>query len=252
FEQIIFGPVKSRRLGISLGVNLLPTAHKHCSFNCVYCECGWTKTHQVKEGFPAADQIGKALEEKLASMKKKDALLDSITFAGNGEPTLHPQFPEVVDIVTKLRTQYYPDALVSVLTNSTMATIPKVALALLKTDRPILKLDAGTEETFKRINKPLVKVSLEEIVEALERFSGKGIIQTLFVKGSHKGQTIDNTTEEEVNAWLEHLKRIRPVMVMIYPIARSTPEENLEVVPFETLNDIASRVEALGIATEVY
>jgi wyosine [tRNA(Phe)-imidazoG37] synthetase (radical SAM superfamily) len=252
FEQIIFGPIKSRRLGISLGVNLLPTARKHCSFNCIYCECGWTKTHKVEEGFPDATQIGQALEEKLQTMKRKQALLDSITFAGNGEPTLHPQFPIIVDIVTDLRTRYYPDALVSVLTNSTMATLPEITEALLKTDRPILKLDAGYEDTFKKINQPLVNITLEEVVQALEKFRGKGIIQTLFVKGTHKGQIIDNTTDKEVDAWLHHLNRIQPAMVMIYPIARSTPEETLEVVPFETLNAISSRVEALGIPVEVY
>lgn len=252
FEQIIFGPIRSRRLGISLGINLLPTVRKHCTFNCIYCECGWTLTKDVDEGFPVSAQIKQALEEKLKSMKSKEALLDSITFAGNGEPTLHPHFAQIIDDTIELRDTYYPQAKVSVLTNSSRASNPTIAEALLKTDQPILKLDAGTEETFNRINKPLMKTSLEDIVGSLEAFQGKAVIQTLFVKGTHKGEIIDNTTDEEVEAWLGHLKRIKPRLVMIYPIARSTPEENLEVVPFEKLNEIAGRVGALGIETEVY
>ncbi len=252
FEQIIFGPIKSRRLGISLGVNLLPTVRKHCTFNCIYCECGWTRTHEVEKGFPPAGQIREALEEKLAGMKKKNSLLDSITFAGNGEPTLHPEFDQVVDITIELRDKYYPDAVVSVLTNASKASEPSVMQALLKTDQPILKLDAGTDETFQLINNPRIKVSLPQIVSSLEAFKGKAIIQTLFVKGIHKGIAIDNSTDEEVDAWLQHLNRIQPRLVMIYPIARSTPEETLEKVPFDRLMEIARKVEALGFEAEVY
>ncbi len=252
FEQIIFGPIRSRRLGISLGVNLLPTACKHCTFNCVYCECGWTKAHEVEPGFPGAGIIREALEEKLASMQKKNTLLDSITFAGNGEPTIHPEFPRIVDDVVELRNNYFPDARVSVLTNASRAGDPQIAKALLKTDNPILKLDAGTQEMFEKLNNPRIPVSLDDVLKSLEVFRGKGVIQTLFVKGTHKGEVIDNTTEEEVSQWLKHIERLKPRLVMIYPIARSTPEENLEVVPFEVLNEIAWRVEKLGIETEVF
>ncbi|TVQ10600.1 MAG: radical SAM protein [Bacteroidetes bacterium] len=252
FEQIIFGPIKSRRLGISLGVNLLPTVRKHCTFNCIYCECGWTQTHEIEKGFPVATQIKEALEEKLAGMKKKNALLDSITFAGNGEPTIHPEFPQIVDFTIELRDKYYPDAMVSVLTNASKASDPSIAMALLKTDQPILKLDAGRDETFQTINNPGIDVSLGQILSSLEAFKGKAIIQTLFVKGIHKGRVIDNSTDEEVDAWLEHLKKIEPRLVMIYPIARSTPEETLEKVPFERLMEIARKVEALGFEAEVY
>jgi wyosine [tRNA(Phe)-imidazoG37] synthetase (radical SAM superfamily) len=252
FEQIIFGPVRSRRLGISLGVNLLPATQKHCSFNCIYCECGWTDTQKVLEGFPVAGEIKSALEEKLSAMHSKGAMLDSITFAGNGEPTMHPHFAQVIDDTIALRNKYYPDADVSVLTNSSFAADPEIADALLKTDKPILKLDAGTEETFRKINQNLTPVTLEKIIEAIVKFEGKAIIQTLFVKGTHNGLVIDNTTPEEIEFWLAHLQRIKPKLVMIYPIARGTPEENLEVVPFETLQEIARKVEQLGFEAEVF
>jgi wyosine [tRNA(Phe)-imidazoG37] synthetase (radical SAM superfamily) len=252
FEQIIFGPIRSRRLGISLGVNLLPTVQKHCTFNCIYCECGWTQTQQVQEGFPTSGQIKQALEEKLKAMHSKGAMLDSITFAGNGEPTLHPHFSQIIDDTIELRNQYYPQADVSVLTNATFASEPKVASALLKTDKPILKLDAGTQETFSRLNQSLVEISLEEIVSSLEKFAGKAIIQTLFVQGDHNGDVIDNTSDAEVEAWLLHLQRIKPRLVMIYPIARSTPAENLKVVPYEKLSEIAAKVEKLGFEAEVF
>lgn len=252
FEQVIFGPIKSRRLGISLGVNLLPTIRKHCSFDCIYCECGWTKTHEPDKGFPAAAEIYEALENKLKDMQAKKAMLDSITFAGNGEPTIHPQFARIVGDVVALRNLYFPDALVSVLTNASKAGDPVIMEALLKTDRPILKLDAGSEETFRKINKPHTNISLKEIVGILEKFRDKAIVQTLFVKGTHNGQIIDNTTKHEVEAWLQHIERIRPRSVMIYPIARCTPEESLEKIPFEVLQEIAAKVEQKGIEAEVY
>jgi wyosine [tRNA(Phe)-imidazoG37] synthetase (radical SAM superfamily) len=252
FEQIIFGPIRSRRLGISLGVNLLPTARKHCTFNCLYCECGWTQTHLIEEGFPDADQIREALENKLQSMVGKQALLDSITFAGNGEPTIHPQFAQIVDDVVFLRNRYYPEAKVSVLTNASTTADPLIVQALLKTDQPILKLDAGTEETFRRINNPCINISLRKIIESMAPLKGKAIIQTLFVTGTHGGKPIDNTSNEEIDAWLKHLQFIQPSLVMIYPIVRSTPEENLQVVPFDTLNAIAAKVEALGFTAQVY
>lgn len=252
FEQIIFGPVRSRRLGISLGINLLPTRRKHCTFNCIYCECGWTLTQEVEEGFPTSDDIRQALEQKLSKMKSRNALLDSITFAGNGEPTIHPHFTQIVDDTLILRDKYYPGAKVSVLTNSSRLSNPAIAAALMKTEQPILKLDAGTQTTFDLINKPLIPISLDKIVKALRLFGDKAIIQTMFVKGIHEGKIIDNTTAAEVEAWLGHLASIQPRLVMIYPIARSTPEEELEKVSFEVLKAIAQKVEALGILAEVY
>lgn len=252
FEQIVFGPIRSRRLGISLGVNLLPLNKKHCTFNCLYCECGWTLPKTGKAVFPEREEIKKALEHKLASMQAKNAMLDAITFAGNGEPTLHPAFAEIIDDTIALRDKYYPRANISVLSNATKAGDKKVAGALHKIDQNILKLDAGTQETFRKINNPKLNISLEQILGNLSLFKGQMIIQTLFVKGEYEGVAFDNTTEEELEAWLGHLKMLQPKLVMIYPIARATPAEKVEKTGPEKLWEIAQRVEALGIATEVY
>jgi wyosine [tRNA(Phe)-imidazoG37] synthetase (radical SAM superfamily) len=252
FEQIIFGPVKSRRLGISLGVNLLPVDKKHCTFNCIYCECGWTQKPSACVGFPERIEIREALKSKLSEMQKKNALLDSITYAGNGEPTIHPEFAGITDDILELRDFYFPNAKVSLLSNSSMLAKAEIKNALLKIDQPILKLDAGTEETFQLLNKPLFKTNLDIIVKNLMDFKGNLIIQTLFVKGFHDGKEIDNTSDNEVKLWLSHLQKIKPMRVMIYPIARETPVEGLIVIPFEKLSEIAHKVEKLGIEVEVF
>ncbi len=252
FEQIIFGPIKSRRLGISLGINLLPTHKKHCTFNCVYCECGWTPPADPIVTFPTRKEIKAALKEKLSSMKEKESLLDSITYAGNGEPTIHPHFAGIIDDTIKLRDQYYPDAKISVLTNASKLSYPGVAEALMKIEQPILKLDAGTQETFEALNKPRINITLNDILENLQMFKGKAIIQTLFVKGTFDGKRIDKTTEEEVEAWLALIEKLQPSLVMIYPIARATPVDTLEKINQEDLSSIADRVEKLGISTEVF
>jgi wyosine [tRNA(Phe)-imidazoG37] synthetase (radical SAM superfamily) len=252
FEQIIFGPIRSRRLGISLGVNLLPVNKKHCTFNCIYCECGWTQPPDACVTFPKREEIKASLEQKLSEMQRKNAMLDSITYAGNGEPTIHPDFLNITDDIIELRNKYYPDAKISLLSNTSRAAKPGIKEALLKIDQPILKLDAGTEETFRLLNNPGIKISLSEIIESLVEFNGKAIIQTLFIKGIYEGKSVDNTSEEEVGAWLGHLEKIKPRLVMIYPIARETPIAGLEVVSPQKLSEIAHRVEQLGIATEVY
>lgn len=252
FEQIIFGPVKSRRLGISLGVNLLPTFKKHCTFNCVYCECGWTPPEEPSTQFPTRHEIKAALQVKLKQMHAKGSMLDSLTFAGNGEPTIHPHFEGIIDDTIILRNIYYPESKISVLTNASKLGLPGVAEALMKIEQPILKLDAGTEETFRKLNNPRITTSLKGIIEDMMIFKGKAIIQTLFVRGQQGDKIIDNTTEDEISQWLIHLQRIKPQLVMIYPIERATPMENLEKVPTEELNAIARRVEALGIDTEVF
>ena len=252
FEQIIFGPIKSRRLGISLGVNLLPLNKKHCTFNCLYCECGWTLPQTGKALFPKREDVMEELEKKLSSMQAKNAMLDAITFAGNGEPTIHPEFAEIIDDTIILRDRYYPKANISVLSNATKAGKAKVAAALHKIEQHILKLDAGTEETFRKINKPKINISLKEILENLELFKGQMIFQTLFVKGTYQGEAFVNSSEEELEAWLAHLKALQPKLEMIYHIARATPAEGVEKIGPNKLWEIAQRVEALGIATEVY
>jgi wyosine [tRNA(Phe)-imidazoG37] synthetase (radical SAM superfamily) len=253
FDKIIFGPVKSRRLGVSLGINLLPETSKICNFNCIYCECGWSPF--INEGnlhFPARRDVYKALDAKLAEMKKNNQHPDAITYAGNGEPTLHPDFPGIIHDSILLRNSYFPDARIAVLSNSTTITNPLIKEALLKVDMNILKLDSAFDLTVRKHNQPRVNVKVEELIEELKKFNGKLIIQTLFLRGSRNGYAIDNTTPEEINAWLKAIKKIQPSEVMIYTISRDTPEgEDLIRVPVEELKQIASKVKKLGIKTQV-
>jgi len=253
FHDIVFGPVKSRRLGVSLGINLLPVEAKFCTFNCVYCECGWTheKTQSDKK-LPTRELVRERLEEKLKSMVETGMRPDAITFAGNGEPTIHPQFPEILEDAIQLKDQYFPEARVSVLSNASTLDKPAIFQALKKTGNSILKLDAGTEEMFRLINGPRSGITLRAIVEKLKEFQGELIIQTLFLRGNLDGKMIDNTAEPEISRWLEHIRAINPKYVMIYPIDRETPLESLEKISFAGLGKIADRVEKMGIKTQVY
>ncbi|RPH32752.1 MAG: radical SAM protein [Bacteroidales bacterium] len=250
FDSIVFGPIRSRRLGASLGINLLPVNSKVCSFDCIYCECGWTNKQQ-KGKLPIREEVRKYLDEKLMDMKAKGEELDVITYAGNGEPTLHPEFSEIIDDSIELRNRYFPKARIAVLSNATMLNKPKVVAALKKVDQNILKLDSAFDSTINLLNQPRVKFSAEELVKGLKSFEGNLIIQTMFLRGSFEGKTIDNTTDIEVNAWLELVKAIDPKEVMIYTIARDTPVIGLEKVSLKDLKGIATKVEALGIPIQV-
>jgi wyosine [tRNA(Phe)-imidazoG37] synthetase (radical SAM superfamily) len=251
FDKAVFGPIKSRRLGNSLGINLLPTDCKICNFNCIYCECGWTEP-KVSGKLTERNHLKTELRLALIDLKVKNFPLDSITFAGNGEPTIHPDFIGIVEDVTTLRNEFYPDAIVTVLSNSTTLSKPGIIEALLQTDNPVMKLDAGSEEIYQIINRSLVDVSLMKTVENLCKFEGKLIIQTLFLRGEYLGEKFDNTTEKEVKLWLQHIERIQPKYVMLYPIDRATPAKNLEKVSQEELAAIAAKVNALGIETKIY
>ncbi len=252
FDKIIFGPVKSRRLGVSLGINLLPTDVKVCSFDCIYCECGFTpKDYKKKVTLPSRSEVREKLEAKLQEMAAANELPDVITFAGNGEPTLHPEFGGVIDDTIELRDKLAPNARIAVLANATMNYKKPVFEALLKIKDNIQKLDSAFEETVKLLDAPKGNFELAKIVERLIAFDGKLIIQTMFVRGSFNGQTIDNTTEKEISAWLDLLKKIKPRQVMIYTIARDTPVQTLEKVPIEELNVIANRVRELGLDVQV-
>jgi len=253
FQDVVFGPVSSRRLGVSLGVNLLPVEAKFCTFNCVYCECGWTHEKSMHgTRLPGKEEVISKLEERLKTMKSAGTRPDAITFAGNGEPTIHPQFPEILEEVIRLRDEYFPGSVVSVLSNSSTLDKPEVFQALLKTGNSIMKLDAGTENMFRLINGPRSGITLKSIVEKLKAFDGELIIQTLFLRGTIDGKQIDNTAEAEISRWMEHIRAIRPKYVMIYPIDRATPLETLEKVSFDELRDIAARVEKMGIKAQVY
>jgi wyosine [tRNA(Phe)-imidazoG37] synthetase (radical SAM superfamily) len=252
FDKIIFGPVKSRRLGVSLGINLLPTNVKVCSFDCIYCECGRNpKQYEEKAVLPSRAEVQQKLKEKLREMKSENLLPDVITFAGNGEPTLHPEFAEIIDDTVELRNQLAPNARIAVLSNATMIHKKKVFEALLKIEDNIQKLDSAFDETVKLLDCPNNNFSLPKTVEQLTAFHGRVIIQTLFVKGSYKGQTVDNTSDKEISAWIELLKKIRPAQVMIYTIARDTPTETLEKVRLEELNKIAEILKKSGFKVQV-
>lgn len=253
FDEIVFGPLKSRRFGISLGINLLPANVKICSFDCIYCECGVTEPKtEVKARLFKPEQIRFSLEERFKALQQEHVYPDSLTFAGNGEPTLHPQFATIINDVLKLRDIYFPKARVTVLSNSTMLHKESVRTALLKIDSNVLKLDAGTQSTFNQINRPSKAILLSDIVNRLCDFDGHVIIQTMFLRGMLDGKVVDNTTDAEVSAWLGHIARIRPKLVMLYPIDRRTPVESLQKITAEELDAIATRVKQIGINAEVY
>lgn len=251
FDRIIFGPVWSRRLGESLGINLLPVNRKICNFNCVYCECGLTPEDAPSSGFPARTEVASQLEAKLAEMQRRGEYLDSITFAGNGEPTLHPDFPGIMEDTRALRDTLFPAARITVLSNATLAGNEKIFHALRQADLPVLKLDSAVESTLKHINCPSGDFSLSRLAASLRKFEGKLLIQTLFFRGTYQGVVIDNTTEAELSALLTLLEEIRPEYVMMYSIARDTPVDGLERIAAAELEGIAARFEKAGIAVQV-
>jgi wyosine [tRNA(Phe)-imidazoG37] synthetase (radical SAM superfamily) len=253
FDEIIFGPVKSRRLGVSLGINLLPLKRKICNFNCIYCECGWTGDIERSVSLlPCRKEVSEALDHNLIGMKAENQSPDVITFAGNGEPTLHPDFAGIIDDSIILRDRHFPKAKIAVLSNATTITNPLVRTALSKIDKNILKLDSAFDSTVKIHNQPGKNVNVEELIKNMQLFRGNLIIQTLFLRGIYNGRVIDNTTPAEIGAWLKAIERIKPSEVMIYTISRDTPEGGqLKKVPVRELREISALVESLGIKTQV-
>ena len=252
FDKIIFGPVKSRRLGVSLGINLLPTNVKVCSFDCIYCECGRTpKIYDEKVVLPKRDEVREKLEATLKKMVADNQFPDVITFAGNGEPTLHPEFAGIIDDTIELRNKLTPNARIAVLSNATMLHKRSVFNALLKIKDNIQKLDSAFEETIQLLDSPNKGFNLNRVVQQLVDFNGKVIIQTMFIRGSFNGTEIDNTTEKEISEWIKLLQKINPSQVMIYTIDRDTPINTLEKVSLEKLNSIADRVKNIGLDVQV-
>lgn len=252
YHDIIFGPVHSRRLGLSLGVNLLPTESKLCSFDCIYCECGWNAEHTGVRRFNRREDVNRLLDETLRRMVAAGTPPDVITFAGNGEPTLHPDFEAIIGDVLSLRDALCPAARVSVLSNATQLDRDDVRRALLRVDNPILKLDSAFDATVRRMNRPQSGAySVRGVVDAMKRFDGRMILQTMFLRGSCAGERVDNTTEEEIAAWLRLVAEIRPRQVMVYSLDRDTPCPTLGKVSREELQRIAARVEALGIPCSI-
>ena len=242
FNEIAYGPIHSRRLGTSLGMELMPLAHKLCTFNCVYCECGWN-TPVSHPKLPTREEVKMALEARL----KEGLDLDVITFSGNGEPTLHPDFLSIIEDTCALRDQYCPKAKVSVLSNSTQLGRPDVVQALRLCDNRILKLDAATDEMMRRIDLPVNEhLTVKQIIEWLAQFNGDFTLQTCFLRGEHAGQRIDNTTPEELEAWYKAVETLHPKQIMIYVIDRKTPEENLTKISREEMETIAAPLRAKG------
>jgi len=290
FDNIVFGPVYSRRFGVSLGINLLPNNSKYCNFNCIYCECGWT---EIKKGekiiLPNREELKNRLTDKLKSLKgtvnepntitfagngeptihpdfsgiidetikirdkfARQAKINTITFAGNGEPTIHPDFSGIIDETIKIRDKFARQAKICVLSNASTLHKPRVIEGLKKVELNIQKLDCGSEETFKLINQAAAVISFEKIVESLLAFEGKLIIQTLFFRGKYNGNHIDNTAPEEIDAWLKIVKKINPEYVMIYSIDRGTPAQDLQKISELELQEIANQIGKEGIRTKVY
>jgi wyosine [tRNA(Phe)-imidazoG37] synthetase (radical SAM superfamily) len=253
FSDIVFGPVKSRRLGVSLGINLLPTHKKVCNFNCIYCECGWNEDlSNQKIILPTRIELKTELERKLIELKENKIAIDSITFAGNGEPSIHPDFSEIVDDIILMRNKYVPNAKTTLLSNAGLLNDEKVMQSILKLDNNILKLDCGTDRMFHLINRCSESIKISDVVENLKRFKGKLIIQTLFLRGKYLNELIDNTTEEEINLWMKYIEQINPEYVMIYPIERETPAQGLEKISKTELDIIAGKLKLIGIESKVY
>lgn len=251
YPQIVYGPVRSRRLGLSLGVNLLSLEAKLCTFDCIYCECGWNGDNSGSRRFNDREQVAAALESALVAMAAEGQLPDVVTFAGNGEPTMHPDFEAIIEDTIALRDKYAPSAKISVLSNATQLHREDVVRALCRVDNNILKIDSLDEDMARLINKPCCNYSVAKVVEQLKAFEGRVIVQTMFLRGEYDGKIVDNTTEPQIAAWLEAVRAIAPESVMVYSIARDTPCKTLQKVEREELEQIAERVRALGITCSV-
>lgn len=252
FDKIVFGPVRSRRLGISLGMNLLPTDGKFCSFNCIYCECGLNEERRTHSKLPTRNEVKEALIQKLSSMKVEGITLDVITFAGNGEPTMHPEFSGIIDDTIETRNRFFPNTKIAVLSNSTMLHKEEVFQALNKIEDNILKLDSVLDSRIQQINVPNTpSFTFDKLLKQLCRFNGNLIIQTMFLRGEIGGNSVTNITEEEITGWLKALKQIQPKQVMIYTIDRETPIKNLQKVTKEELEVIADRARQEGFDVTV-
>lgn len=252
FHSTIFGPIHSRRLGTSLGINLLPDDGKICSFDCLYCEAGYNAQGHGTTGVPSREDVARLLGEKLAAMKAAGEHLDVITFSGNGEPTLHPNFEGVIDDTIALRNRYFPEVKISVLTNSTRLGSESVHRALSKVDNNILKLDSAIADTVQALDRPAPGYDLSAVIDRIASFGRQGIVQTMICRGEHDGKPVDNSTEAEIKALIEAYLRIMPGEIMLYTIDRPTPEVNLRRVTREELEAIAARITAAtGIPVQV-
>lgn len=251
FHEIVFGPIKSRRLGNSLGINLLPRYGKWCSFDCIYCECGWNKDGKEDSKLPTKEEVFEAMVTKMESLVQEGTEVNTITFSGNGEPTLHPDFPQIIDFTLRMRDKYFPSAVVSVLSNATQIVKEDIREALMKVDNPILKLDGATDEFVNKIDRPSKGYSVEKIIENLRHFNGNFILQTMFLKGEVDGEMIDCTSPEEVRRWVDMAISLKPREVMMYTLDRETPAQNLAKVTVAQMEEIARPLIEKGIKVQI-
>ena len=247
-EETVFGPIKSRRLGVSLGINVMPAEGKFCNFDCIYCECGWNRDGLEDQTLPSRQQVREALGLKLGEMAAAGDHMDSITFSGDGEPTLHPEFPGIVDDVLELRDRYFPSAAVTVLSNATRLLRPGVFEALRKVDNPVLKLDAPTNELCARINKPAPGYDVASVVGALKRFGGDFILQTMFLRSAD----FDSSSEEVLGGWMSIVRELRPRMIMVYTVDRPSPQEGLEKFSEQQMLSLVRPLIDEGLDVRVY
>ena len=251
YPSPIFGPVHSRRLGVSLGINLMPADGKICTFDCIYCECGFNADRRPALPRPTRDEVREALTLRLEQMRREGPAPDVLTFAGNGEPTAHPELAAIVDDVIALRDRFFPSARISVLSNATRAHLPEVKKALLRVDNNILKLDTVDPDYIRRVNRPVGAYDVHRVVETLAGYDGRLIVQTMFMRGSDAEGSVDNTSDRYVLPWLDAVRTIRPQAVMIYTIDRETPDHDLLKATHDDLDRIAALVQAAGIPCTV-
>ncbi len=246
-EEVVFGPIHSRRLGSSLGINLLPEKGKICTFDCIYCECGWNRDGRDDTLLPTAERVRKALEAKLQYCQSIDVPIDSITFSGDGEPTINPEFPQIIDDTIALRNQYYPDSKITVLSNATMVHKLEVFNALRKVDNPTMKIDAPTNELVEKINHPAPGYDVNRVVEALKQFNGDFILQTMFLRS----KDFDSSSPEVLNGWMDIVRLLRPREVMVYTIDRPTPEEGLQKFTVEEMSALVKPLLNEGFTIQI-
>lgn len=248
FDDIVFGPIFSRRLGSSLGVNLLPSIGKLCNFDCVYCECGWNKDGAAPQRrFPTFEEVEKALTEKIAEAAVSGTAVDSITFSGNGEPTMHPDFAGIIDLTLRLRDEYFPAAKVSVLSNATLLDRDDVLSALMKVDNPILKIDASRQELVEKINKPVGAYYLDAVVERMKKFNGNFVLQTMFLQSDDFDTVASGALEE----WMDMVRMLKPRQIMVYTIDRETPDKSLKKYTAEQMTEMVRPLLVEGFDVQI-
>ncbi len=251
WHDIIFGPILSRRIGHSLGVNIMPKDGKICSFDCIYCECGWNKDGTSNHTIPSKEMIFKAMDQRFAELSHNGTPVDSITFSGNGEPTIHPDFPAIIDYTLQMRAKYFPKAKVSVLSNASQIHRKEIREALMKVDNPILKIDSAVPEYLRLLNNPMGDYTLERVIDNLRLFKGNFILQTMFLKGTFNGRSIDSTDPKLTEPWIKLVLSLRPREVMMYTIDRETPAKGLEKVTVDEMSTIAAPLIKEGIIVQI-